>query len=120
MVIADLKSCASASKGAIAKAVASYGYHIQAPWYIDAVRAMGLDEDPAFVLVFVEKEPPYLITVAHLDDAALATGRALGRRAIEMYRDCAESGIWPAYSSHPTDIETISLPRWAQAGEDYS
>lgn len=119
MVIGDLKSAASASKAAISKAVANFGYHVQAAFYTSAVRAMGLDEDPAFIFVFCEKDPPYPVTLAQLDDDALAAGEAAMRRAIERFRDCSESGIWPAYSNPADVIETISLPRWAQAEEDY-
>jgi hypothetical protein len=121
LVVGDFKSAASASKAAISKAVANYGYHIQNAFYSEAVRAMGLDEDPGFVFVFAEKEPPYPITLAQLDDDALMAGHAAMRRAIERYRDCTASGIWPAYSETPDVIETISLPRWAQmqAEEDY-
>lgn len=119
MVVGDLKTCVSASKAAISKAVANFGYHVQDAFYSEAVRAMGLDDDPAFVFVFVEKEPPYPVTLAQLDDDALAAGHAAMRRAIERYRDCSESGIWPAYSVPADAIETISLPRWAQAEEDY-
>ena len=115
-IVADLKSCTCASPAAIAKAVANYGYHIQAPWYLDGVRALGLHGDPVFLFVFVETAPPYLITVAQLDDGAMAHGRHLGQEACERYRDCSAVGIWPAYTD---DIALISLPRWAQTREDY-
>lgn len=119
MVVGDLKTCVSASKAAISRAVANFGYHVQGAFYTEAVRAMGLDDDPAFVFVFAEKEPPYPVTLAQLDDDALAAGHAAMRRAIERFRDCTESGIWPAYSVPADAIETISLPRWAAAEEDW-
>ena len=111
-IIADLKTCASADLAGIAKSVANYRYFMQAPFYVDGVRALGYDSDPAFVFVFVETEPPYLVTLAVLDDDAMDAGRAVNRQAIERYRDCTESGIWPGYSAVPTDIEVISLPPW--------
>lgn len=114
MIVADLKTCVSASPAAIAKAVANFGYHIQAPWYLDGVRALGLDNDPAFLFVFVETSAPYIVTVAQLHPETLAAGRRLGRIAIERYRDCTEAGKWPGYSpDRPGGIETISLPPWA-------
>ena len=113
MVIPDLKSCVSAEPGAISRAVTKFRYHIQAPFYCDAVTALRLDADPAFVFVFVETAPPYLITVARLADDAMAAGRQLVRIACERYRDCASSGIWPAYSENPKAIEQIRLPYWA-------
>ncbi len=109
-IAVDYKTCSSAGPDAIAKAVANYGYYMQADWYCAGIRALGLDDDPAFLFVFQEKEPPYLVTVAGLDDEARAIGRARNRQAIERFRDCTESGFWPGYSD---DIEYISLPPWA-------
>ena len=107
---ATTKRCSSADPDAIAKAAANYGYYMQADWYCDGIRALGLDDDPAFLFVFQEKDPPYLITVAELDDEARRAGRARNRQAIERFRDCTEAGIWPGYAD---DIEYISLPPWA-------
>jgi hypothetical protein len=110
MVITDLKSAAAADKASVTKAMQNYGYFQQAPFYSDGVRVLGLDDDPAFVFVFVESAPPHLVSVVQLDDDAMAAGRARNRIAIERYRDCMEAGVWPGYSS---EIETISLPSWA-------
>jgi hypothetical protein len=118
LIIGDLKTCVSASKSALSKAVANFGYHVQAAFYTSAVRAMGMDDDPAFIFVFAEKEPPYPVTLAQLDDDALMAGHVAMRRAIERFRDCREAGIWPAYSNPADVIETISLPRWFGAEED--
>ena len=109
MVLRDYKTTKNANPKALPKAVADYGYHQQAAFYIDGVRAVGLDQNPAFVFVFQEKEPPYLVTVAELDDDALRAGRLENRRALEIYRDCSEAGVWPGYSR---DVELISLPPW--------
>ncbi len=116
-VIADLKTCASAEPGAIAKAVANLRYDIQAANYIDGVAALGLDPDPAFVFVFVETSAPYPVTVAQLRPQAVENGRAAMRRAIEVYRDCTDAGLWPAYT---TDIEQIELPPWALRDLEYA
>lgn len=41
MVIPDLKTCRSASRTHLTKAIYDYGYFIQAPFYMAAVRALG-------------------------------------------------------------------------------
>lgn len=110
-IVVDFKTAVSASPASFAKSVANYGYHQQDAWYRDGVAALGLANDPAFLFVVQEKEPPYLVAVYDLDDEALRVGRERNRRALERYRDCVESGVWPGYS---TDIETITLPRWAE------
>jgi hypothetical protein len=113
--IVDYKTTTSASPAAFARAVATYGYHQQDAYYRDGVTALGLADDPAFVFVVQEKEPPYLVAVYDLDDEAVRIGRERNRRALEVYRDCTEAGLWPGYS---TDIETIALPRWVERQHD--
>jgi hypothetical protein len=112
MIIPDLKTCkpGGAAPREIPRAVASYDYHIQAATYTDAIEALGLAADPAFVFVFVETAPPYLITIAQLDNESMDEGWAVARAACERYRDCMKAGIWPGYAQ---DIVPISLPRWA-------
>lgn len=112
--VVDYKTTKSAEKRAIAKAVHNYGYHQQAPWYLDAVASVGYPDDTTFKFIFQEKTPPYLITIGVLDDRAMSIGHARNRRAIEIYRDCAELDIWPG---HSTETEVISLPVWAEREE---
>jgi hypothetical protein len=115
IVIPDYKTAAAVDRESIRKAVANFGYHMQAAQYIDGVRALGLDEDPAFLFVFQMKDPPYLVNVVQLDDDAIRAGRERMRVACEMFRDCTQTGIWPGYSQ---DIETISLPPWVRHVEE--
>jgi hypothetical protein len=119
-IIVDVKTIKSADARTIAKSVADLGYHQQDEFYRDGVRALRPGDDPAFMFIFVESSPPHLVTVAQLDEDALAVGRARNRQAIERYRDCAESGIWPGYDPDPDHIETISLPAWAARAEEYA
>lgn len=112
--VVDYKTTASTEPFALRKSVHRYGYHQQAAWYLDGVETIGYPADTAFKFIFQEKTPPYLITVAELDDTALRIGHARNRRAIEIYRDCAAVDIWPG---HSTDIEVISLPIWAEREE---
>lgn len=119
LIILDYKTAQSASPEHLERAVYNYGYFQQAAFYLDGAEALNLGDDPAFLFVVQEKAPPYLITVIELDTQALCIGRDLNRRALEIYRDCRESGIWPGYSS---EIELISLPAWAAKRylEEYS
>ena len=110
-LIVDYKTTFSATRDSVAKSVANYGYHQQASWYLDAVRAVGYPDDTAFLFIFQEKEPPYLVTVVQLDTTAMQIGADLNRRAIEIYRDCRNADTWPGYTA---DIELISLPSWAE------
>jgi hypothetical protein len=105
----DYKTTNSADPAAIRKTVANFHYHQQDAWYLDGLAAAGLD-DAAFLFVFQEKTPPYLITVVELDYIARRVGRDLNTQALEVFAECTATGVWPGYSS---DVELISLPAWA-------
>jgi hypothetical protein len=120
-VIADYKTCARADPRSFAKAVADFGYYLSAAWYCDGWRAI-YGTDPGFAFIAQEKTPPYLVATYQLDGEALAIGRHDGERAMEIWRDCREAEAegrayaWPGYSH---EIETIALPRWSRAREDF-
>jgi hypothetical protein len=110
LLVTDYKTARSADPGQFARSAASYGYHAQASWYLDAVQAVLGERDAAFLFVVQEKEPPYLVTVCELDYPSVQAGHALNRRAMEVYRDCREADVWPGYTD---DVALISLPAWA-------
>lgn len=114
LIVPDYKTCNSAELGHIQKAVHNYGYHQQDAFYLDGIKALGLDADPAFVFAFQEKTAPYLITVVQLTDEAKRIGRERNRQAIDIYRRCTEADHWPGYSDDINAIEEISLPPWAE------
>jgi hypothetical protein len=109
MIIPDYKTAPSANPEAFTKSAANFGYHMQEAWYRDAVVALGLAEDPAFVFIVQEKTAPYLVSVVELDTTALRIGRYLNRKAIDVYAECVATDTWPGYTD---DVALISLPRW--------
>lgn len=109
--VVDLKTTTTADPAVLGRKVADFGYHQQEAWYRDAAAAVGLD-DVGFLFVFVEKTAPHIVTVVELDQYAVYRGRELNDRALEIFRDCTTSGIWPGYVA-PTERAVVSLPRWA-------
>lgn len=110
--IVDYKTTTDVSPAAISRTVDKFGYHLQADFYLSgAVELDVVAPDAPFLFVFQAKTPPYLVTVVELDETALRIGHERNRLARQIYRDCTESGVWPAYSD---DIETISLPAYAE------
>jgi hypothetical protein len=98
-LLVDYKSAASANPSDLAGrygAVRKWGYDQQAAWYTDLARDLG-HPAAAFAFIFQEKAEPYQVTVAYIDDADLWDARAKNRTALERFRDCTESGLWPAY-----------------------
>ena len=97
--ITDYKTAATVDPRDLAGkwgAVSKWGYAQQAAWYTDIARDLGRTVD-SFAFIFQMKEPPYLVTVAVVPDDELHDARARNREALERFRDCTESGIWPGY-----------------------
>lgn len=111
MIVPDYKTCRTADPDSLPRVMHNYGYHQQAAFYLDGVRALGIDDAPLFVFVFQEKDPPYLVTVAQPDMPSLRIGGRLNRQARRLYRECTTSGRWPGYSD---DVELIPLPPYVE------
>ena len=105
--IVDLKTVAAggASPANFAKQVANFKYHLQASHYLEM---SGMQR---FVFVVVEREPPFQIGVYQLDDDAIAEGRYLRRKALDLIANCRVFNDWPGYT--PLEPQTLSLPSWA-------
>lgn len=112
LIIPDYKTTTKVDRKSIAKAIRDWGYHCQAAWYLEGARALGLaDERAVFVLVFQTKSAPYHVVVAQVDALDLRIGHAKNAVARDIYRECTETGNWPAYGE---DVEIIPQPDWDQ------
>lgn len=110
-ILTDYKSAATSEPGAFVRAAANFGYHMQAAWYADLARDLGHPAE-AFAFIAQEKEPPYLVTVIELPADLVDVGRLRNRAALERFRDCQESGVWPGYVPDDT-FATPTAPAWA-------
>jgi len=113
--IVDVKTAADASDEALSKAAHNHGYAIQAPFYLRGFRDRFPSVDPFFAHISVEKEPPHLVHVSQLTERAIAWGDRQVSQALEIYRDCTASGIWPGYPTN--EITDIDLPAWVRTEE---
>lgn len=115
--LADVKSTVDASRQAFSKAVQNYGYADQAAFYLDGFNALSpFDGDRRYVLIALEKDPPFAVAVYDLDTAAIEVGRRRYRHHIDQYARCLESGVWPGYGD---GCEIVSLPAWAMKEEEH-
>lgn len=112
----DYKSCASCAPWAFSKACADFGYHQQAAWYLDVAADLGKPLR-GFVFIAQMKEPPYLVECYELEATAVQVGRERNRAALERFRDCTETGIWPGFTGRQT-ITALDIPSWAYANND--
>lgn len=113
-VVVDLKTTEDASPGKFAKSCADYRYHVQAAYYLDTLALAGIEVD-AFILVAVEKKPPYAVGVFQLEPEDVDLGRRAYRRDLDRLKACMEADHWPAYTEQ---IERIALPAWARKQEE--
>ncbi len=109
MIIADYKTSLTANPAEFERHAVNFGYHMQAPWYVDAALDLELAESAEFVFVVQEKTAPYLVSVIQLDLTAMQIGRSLNRRAIDTYTRCVAEDRWPGYTD---DVALVSVPGW--------
>ena len=110
-MVVDYKTAATADPDAFGRTAATYGYDMQAAWYLDLAADTGHPAE-GFAFIVQEKTAPYLVSVVELDGPALARGRRRNRRALDTYADCKETDTWPGYLPD-TEYATVSVPRWA-------
>lgn len=108
-MILDVKTTEDARPEAFKRSVYQYRYHVQDALYRAGFAAAGLDAR-YFILVAVEKSPPFCASVYQLDASAVEKGHAAARQDIETMARCVATNQWDGY---PTSIQDLSLPPWA-------
>ena len=115
LVIADYKKVTDPDPGAFARDAATYGYPMQADWYLRGARALKLDPDPQFVFVAQSDQPPYLVSVTYLTSADLQLAHHRNRIALHTFKGCSERGEWPGYDA----VTALPMPTyWRIESED--
>jgi exodeoxyribonuclease VIII len=110
MLAVDLKTTLNASADAFQRDAWKYRYHVQAAFYLDALRTLRHPAE-SFVFIAVEKEPPYLVQVFVATDEFVDAGRVAYKTDLETYKSCLGSGLWPGF---PTDAQPLTIPAFAK------
>lgn len=113
-IVSDYKTCASAHPESIQRALFSYGYYVQAAFYLEGVKALGIMENPGFVFLFQEKKEPYLTLPVQVDKEGLDWGAVVVRKAKMLLRECLDNDTWPSYNKGK--LFTACLPKYALYG----
>jgi hypothetical protein len=108
-MIADVKTAEDASWDEFRRDVAKYDYHVQDALYRSAALALDMPVQH-FVLLAVEKSPPYAVATYTLDAEGIGRGYQAARRDMDTLAHCLKTGRWPAY---PETIREIEVPPWA-------
>lgn len=112
LIVVDYKTTQDASDDACERSIGRFRYHIQEGFYVDGVAAhFGIDTtDIAFVFVFQETEPPYLVNIGETPWDARRAGQHAAHRAREIFAECSAAGTWPGYSTGK--VSTFELKPW--------
>lgn len=113
VVLTDYKTTVAggAHPDAFGRTVIQLRYYMQHPWYLDLARDLGHSVE-AFAFIVQEKVAPYEVTVIELPPEAVKLGREKNRVALQRFRDCMDTDLWPSYV--PDDqIAVANIPNYA-------
>lgn len=117
-VVIDLKTTQDASIRKCRRAIEDGGMLVQAAIYVDAVTAL-TGKEPLFAWAFVEKKPPYHVTVVCCDFGLLEAGRAEYRGLTEKYKRCVKLNEWPGHDEGRVVSVGLSDYYAKQVAENY-
>ncbi len=96
-MIVDLKTCASAHPVAVRRSINDLNYHMQLALAYEGLLATTGREMTDFVLVFVEKAPPYCVNIKPIWMQDIELGRRQNRRSLDKFAEALNTGHWPGY-----------------------
>lgn len=106
--ILDLKTTAKgADPMSAARTIAALGYDGQAAWYVEGLRANGLEVEQ-FIFAFLEKTPPYSVGFYRLDAEDLLRAHTENKELLARLADCLEKNKWPAYYNEIVELKIPS------------
>lgn len=107
-VVPDVKTAACLSEEAFSKSISKYRYHVQGAFYVDNCKLLGMDKK-YFMLIGVEKEPPYGVRCFRVTPQAMAWGRICYQNNLQVWADCINNNRWPAWDD-PDGYIDAELP----------
>jgi hypothetical protein len=116
LAIDDLKTTGrSANPVRWARGMYDIGADIQIAFHLRGVRAL-TGQSPLWRYVVVESQPPYALSVVSPPPDVLELGNAKVDRALEVWRKCVETGVWPAYPRRTfyPEVPAFEQMRWME------
>ncbi len=111
LILPDLKFMAPShcSPDGFSRAISSFGYHQSLAFYADGIKAVYGRTPTNFLLVCIEKDPPWSVSLYEVPGEDIERGRFLNRRAIVKFAECLSLDQWPSYADAPVQV---GLPHW--------
>jgi hypothetical protein len=107
--IIDLKKTQDLSGDSFSRSCMTYGYYLQAAFYLDTASKIDGKEYTEFLIVAVEESAPYGCRMFQMDVSAINYGRHMYKKALQIIKECVKNNDWPCYSK---EIEFLSTPSW--------
>lgn len=107
--VCDLKTVENIDERSLSKSILNYRWFVQCPYYLDILELAGITKE-VFAFIFVEKNPPYTVTVRPLSEADVEFGRRIYKSDLARLADCLEKNHWPG---DPLDGQDICIPDFA-------
>jgi exodeoxyribonuclease VIII len=113
--VIDLKTSANPTEDAFARDCARYGYHRQAAWYLDGIRAAGIKRPTRFVHLAIATSEPFREPYQYeLGQGDVDLARDQNEESVRHIKACMNSGDWR--DEPQRGIVRLRLPRWAIEG----
>lgn len=113
--IIDVKTTSDASLEVFQRDIAKFMYHLSAAYYCDVISKVTGEKFDKFLILAVEKTPPYGVSEYLLDEGTMDAGRYLFKKALKLLKEAKDKNEWPAY---PDRITSIAIPHWAFPQEE--
>ncbi len=113
--IIELKSCSDANPKVLDRKIIDFGYDIQEALYLQCANKTWPEMAGRFTweFIFVEPEPPYMVSVITTDSSMSWLGESKVRRASDKWKAGLASDQWPGYGR-----QVVSAPPWAVSREE--
>lgn len=110
LALGDLKKTRDASPRGMPRHVLEYRYHVQADWYRSGFSIATGQTSRQFTLVCCEAEPPYMVGLYNISEAAQGLAHREVKADLELLAECIKNDNWPGY---PEEVLELDLPAWA-------
>lgn len=102
-IIADLKSCQDAGPDSFMRDIQTFGYDIQAAWYLSGLQIAFPGIYNTFLFICTEKKPPYL-TAVYNAQFLIQSGADKIKPVLAQYAECLKTNTWPGYPDKIIDL----------------
>ena len=113
-IIPDIKTAVDASLDVYERAATKFGYFQSAAHYLDVIDLIYGYRKRRFVLITVEKTPPYCVVIDHLDDTDIDLARLRNRAALNKFAEALRTGEWPGYTA-PGKIRQLLMTNYERS-----